>query len=197
MSLARALSLLQEVVVQAEHIIHSCNSVKDGENKDKASQRSLISQWEGLFRVIGMHALIPHTDFIPQLLELTQTPHELEQTESLLKVKDRTFFSLQKHFNLCITQAGIRLLGRKIVVTSTGAVGTAPAAVQPGDEIWALKGCPGVMLVRKEGDVSKLVGEVFLDFVEKALKPPWTPQRPMKPINEMIQKQKEQELILS
>jgi hypothetical protein len=57
------------------------------------------------------------------------------------------------------------LVGRRLVTTVNGYLGTAPDAVQEGDIIAIVFGCNFPVVLRKCGDLYRVLGESYIDGV--------------------------------
>jgi hypothetical protein len=80
-----------------------------------------------------------------------------------ISVDDRDSRWEQWEATLRIVEAIRRtMMGRKFFLSSSGYMGLGPLALQEGDMICILLGCDVPLLIRKEGDYYRLVGECFV-----------------------------------
>jgi hypothetical protein len=101
-----------------------------------------------------------------QMLKQLHETYEIRDghhKQDSISVDDRDSRWEQWEATLRIVEAIRRtMMGRKFFLSSSGYMGLGPLALQEGDMICILLGCDVPLLIRKEGDYYRLVGECFV-----------------------------------
>jgi hypothetical protein len=79
-------------------------------------------------------------------------------TDELLQIQNNAIVS-------SMTTAMISLVGRRLITTTHGYLGLAPAAVKAGDVVAIVYGCSFPVVLRPHGEMYQVIGESYIDGI--------------------------------